>query len=123
MKNDNATKEEVFAFLKEFKERARIFGIKYVDEKPNNVDTLNILEITAKDRDNYVLSLSTEDYSQGPDKNDYPNQNDVWVFGKFIKGKEVYIKLFINIIQNQPNICISFHIAKYQMSYPLKMRN
>ena len=51
MKNDDATKEEVFAFLTEFEERVRIIGIKYVDEKPNNVDTLNVLEISAKDRE------------------------------------------------------------------------
>lgn len=120
MDNNNATKDEVIAFLGEFKERARIFGIKYVDEKPNNIDTLTALEITAKERDSYIFSLIPEDYSQGPDKNDYPGQNDVWVFGKLIKYKEVYIKIFINVIQNQPNICISFHIAKYSMSYPLK---
>lgn len=72
MKNSQATIEEVDAFLKEFKERAKLFGIVYVDGKPNNVDTLNQLEITPKERDNYVLSLTAEDYSQGPDTNDYP---------------------------------------------------
>ena len=91
MKNSQATIEEVDAFLKEFKERAKLFGIVYVDSKPNNVDTLNELEITPKERDSYVLSLIAEDYSQGPDANDYPGQNDVWVFGKFIKRKELYI--------------------------------
>lgn len=93
MKNSQATKEEVNAFLKEFKERAQLFGIIYVDSKPNNIDTLTALDITQNDRKNYVLSLDTEDYSQGPDKNDYPGQNDVWVFGKQIKGQEVYIKI------------------------------
>ena len=120
MENNNATKDEVIAFLGEFKERARFFGIKYVDGKPNNIDTLSALEITAKERDSYIFSLTPEDYCQGPDKNDYPGQNDVWVFGKFIKHKEVYIKIFINVIHKQPNICISFHIAKHTMSYPLK---
>ena len=91
MKNSQATKEEVNAFLKEFKERAKLFDIVYVDSKPNNIDTLTALDITLNDRKNYVLSLETEDYCQGPDKNDYPDQNDVWVFGKQIKGQEVYL--------------------------------
>lgn len=102
MKNSQSTKEEVDAFLKEFKERAKLFGIVYVDSKPNNIDTLTALDITQNDRKNYVLSLDAEDYSQGPDKNDYPGQNDVWVFGKQIKGQEVYIKIFINAIPTDP---------------------
>ncbi len=120
MKNSQATKEEVNAFLKEFKERAQLFGIVYVDSKPNNIDTLTALDITLNDRRKYVLSLNMEDYCQGPDKNDYPGQKDVWVFGKQIKGQEVYIKIFINAKPNQPNVCISFHIAKYKLTYPLK---
>lgn len=40
MKNKHATKEEIEAFLKAFKERANLFGLFYVDEKPNNIDTL-----------------------------------------------------------------------------------
>lgn len=122
MKNSQATKEEVSAYLKEFKERAQLFGIVYVDGKPNNIDTLTALDITQKDREKYVLSLEAEDYCQGPDKNDYPGQNDVWVFGKHIKGKEVYIKIFINAVLNQPNVCISFHIAKFSLIYPLKAK-
>lgn len=120
MKNSQATKKEVDAFLKEFKERAKLFDIVYVDSKPNNVDTLTALDITHKDRDKYVLSLEPEDYCQGPDKNDYPGQNDVWVFGKQINGHEVYIKVFINAKFNRPNVCISFHIAKFSLTYPLK---
>ena len=120
MKNQHATKEEVESFLKEFKERAEHFELYYVDDKPNNIDTLNILEITPRGRDKYVLSLTSENYCQGPDKNHYPNQNDVWVFGKVIKGKEVYIKIFINAIPNASNVCISFHIADYPLNYPLR---
>ena len=123
MENNHATKEEVEAFLQAFKERSKQFDIVYIDEKPNNIDTLNILEITPKSRDKYVLSLTFQDYSQGPDKNHFPNQNDVWVFGKIIKGKEVYIKVYINAKQNMPNICISFHIAEHAMSYPLKKKD
>ena len=78
------------------------------------------MDITSKGRDKYVLSLTEEDYCQGPDKNDYPNQNDVWVFGKNIKKEEIYIKIFINALPNMANVCISFHIAKHKLTYPLK---
>lgn len=120
MKNNNATREEVRGFLRIFKERAKFFGIVYVDNKPNNIDTLAALDITSKERDKYVLSLREEDYCQGPDKNDYPKQNDVWVFGKRIKKEEIYIKIFINALPNMANVCISFHIAKHKLTYPLK---
>lgn len=120
MKNNSATREEVNEFLKVFKERAKFFGIVYVDSKPNNIDTLTALDIRSKDRDKYVLSLIEDDYCQGPDKNDYPGQNDVWVFGKRIKKEEIYIKIYINALPNVANVCISFHIAKHKLSYPLK---
>lgn len=119
MADNKAKKDEVEGFLKEFKERARFFGIVYVDGKPENVSTLAELEISGKQRDEFVLALEAEDYYQGPDKNDYPGQNDVWMFGKEIKGKEVYIKIYIGKT-NLSNVCISFHIAKSKITYPLK---
>ena len=123
MSNNNATKDQVESFLKAFKERAGIWGIRYIDTKPNNIDTLARLDITPKARDKYVLGLGFEDYYQGPEKNDYPHQNDVWMFGTNIKGQEVYIKIFINALANQPNVCISFHIAEHKITYPLKQSN
>jgi len=47
-------------------------------------------------------------------------QGDVWVFGKEIKGTDVYIKIFINSILDKSNICISFHISEYPNLNPLK---
>lgn len=113
-----ATYCEIESFLEEFKTKANVFGIVYVDTKPNNIDTLAELEITPDDRDNYVKSLKPENYCKGPLANDYPNQNDVWVFGKIIKYREIYIKIYIGKM-NLPCVCISFHTAKYRLTYPL----
>lgn len=119
MADNKATRNDVERFLREFKEKAGFWGIVYVDSKPDNLSTLAALEITGKQRDEYVLALEVEDYYQGPDKNDFSGQNDVWMFGKDIKGKEVYIKIYIGKT-NLPNVCISFHIAKNKITYPLK---
>ena len=43
----------------------------------------------------------------------------MWIFGKDVKGKEIYIKITMGSFGNSV-ICISFHIAEYEMQYPLK---
>ena len=43
----------------------------------------------------------------------------VQVFGKDVKGREVYIKITLGY-QNGQTICISFHIAEHPMQYPFK---
>jgi len=44
---------------------------------------------------------------------------DMWVFGKDVKGQEVYIKISLGQ-KNSQTICISFHISEYKMKYPFK---
>lgn len=49
----------------------------------------------------------------------------MWVFGKDVKDREVYIKLqIIEAIQQNgmksQTICISFHIAEHPLVYPFK---
>jgi hypothetical protein len=43
----------------------------------------------------------------------------MWVFGKDIKGREVYIKIMLGS-NNCQTICISFHIAEHPLSYKFK---
>ena len=43
----------------------------------------------------------------------------MWVFGKLIKNHEIYIKISLGI-EGSSVICISFHLAEYKMTYPLK---
>ena len=47
------------------------------------------------------------------------NLGEMWVFGKDIRGREVYIKIMISGLSGQ-TICISFHIAESPMKYPFK---
>jgi len=45
--------------------------------------------------------------------------SEMWVFGKIVKKKEVYIKITMGILGSSV-ICISFHIAEHKMNYPLR---
>ena len=78
------------------------------------------LDITAKAREEVILSLQVEDYGSGPNKDlDVPGLPDYYVFGKFINGTEVYIKLN----SGKPNRmvdCISFHSAEHPLIYPFQ---
>ena len=42
----------------------------------------------------------------------------LFVFGKTIEGKEVYIKLKIKGEEKKRILCVSFHYAKYKMNHP-----
>ncbi len=127
MAENNATYDEVKAFLEEFKVKARVFGINYNIDKEENLQTLFDLELFGKKRDEYILNLQPEDYYQGPDENDYdPEEGHVWIFGIGIKkhgrGKKIpiYIKIYITKTEGASNYCISFHVAKYEMTFPYK---
>lgn len=56
-------------------------------------------------------------------------QGAVWMFGIRVKEKSsrkkhpIYIRVFMNTIANVPNICISFHIARFEMYMPFKGGN
>jgi len=64
-------------------------------------------------------ALETKDYSEGPIEEKLYGGADMWVFGKTVKKKEVYIKITISAMGSSV-ICISFHLAQHKMQYPLK---
>ena len=114
-----ATKQQVEDFLKRLKEKIKVFDIIFRDDRGKNLQTLATLEITPTYRKQVILNIETEDYSEGPIVDTLNKMGEMWVFGKDVKGQEVYIKITLG----QPNnstICISFHIAEHPMSYPFK---
>ena len=48
-------------------------------------------------------------------------RTEMWVFGKDVKEREVYIKITLGY-QNGQTICISFHLAEHPMRYPFKLK-
>lgn len=113
------TIEEVQKFLNQFHEKMKIFGIIYQDDCGKNQKTLEELEIVPSYRRVVIENLVVEDYVQGPVVDELNKLGEMWVFGKDVKGREVYIKIMIGGVGCQ-TICISFHIAEYQLVYPFK---
>lgn len=116
---DMITKEEVEKFLADFYIKVKIFGIRFRDDRKKNRDAILDLEISPRLRETIIMSLEWKDYSEGPITDELNNYGEMWVFGKDVKGAEVYIKITMGA-PNTNTICISFHKAEYPMSYPLK---
>ena len=113
------TIEEVKAFLEQFNVKAQIFGIRFRDDRGKNRETLLQLEITPVQRELIVKNLLVQDYVKGPVVDELNKKGEIWVFGKDVKGREVYIKITLGY-ENGQTICISFHIAEHPLQYPFK---
>ncbi|MCZ6803628.1 MAG: toxin [Proteobacteria bacterium] len=110
--------EKVKHFLLDFKFAATTSrGIDLVP-RIGNMETLRYLGITKNNLEEILLGLSVADYCKGPIP-DKDKPGELWEFGKDMDGEEVYIKLKVVKALNLAK-CISFHIAKYPMQYPLK---
>ena len=116
-----ASKTEIKAFLQDFHIKMEIWGIIVRDDRGKNTQTILDLEITKDYRNRILKELVIEDYSEGPIKETLYGGADMWVFGKIVKGKEIYIKITMGIAGSKV-ICISFHIAEHPMNYPNKLK-
>ena len=115
------TKNEVECFLKDFKTKLSIFHILFMDNRGKNAQALLDLEISSIKRIEILKKLAVEDYSQGPLEENMHGLPPMWVFGKEVKGTDVYIKISMGAANSQ-TICISFHPAEYVMNYPLRLK-
>ena len=113
------TFEEVKAFLDLFNTKVQVFGIVFRDDRGKNKEALEQLEITPLQRELIVKNITVQDYVEGPIIDILNKEGEMWVFGKDVKGREVYIKITLGY-QNGQTICISFHIAEHPMHYPYK---
>jgi hypothetical protein len=114
-----ASKHEVAKFIKELKVKMEVFGILFLDDRGKNQQTMHDLEISPAKRKEIIANLKVEDYCEGPLEEKMRSILPMWVFGKEVKRKEVYIKISLGK-ENNSAICISFHIAEHPMNYPYK---
>lgn len=112
---------DIVAFLNDFKIKLGIWDIIFMDDRGKNFQTLLDLDISYNDRKEVLTALKKEDYSEGPLEDKLYGKAFMWVFGKEVKGEEIYIKITLGKT-NTKVICISFHIAEHPMNYPLKTK-
>lgn len=117
-----AEKSVIKSFLQELKAIIKSIDIIFSNRPKNSIQNLADLSISAKMREEIILNLEVEDYSEGPLEETQQGGTEMWVFGKVIKGQQVYIKLTISKMTGGA-ICISFHKADYPMEFPLKKLN
>jgi hypothetical protein len=88
--------------------------------RPENKKCILKLGFTYQDIKETLLDLSVEDYCEGPFRDrDIPGE--LWVFGKLIDNKTVYIKIkFASLGPLKIVRVVSFHFAEYPLEYPLK---
>ena len=113
------TTEDVKAFLDLFNIKAQVFGIRFRNDREKNREALLQLDITPMQRELIVKNLQVQDYVEGPVIDVLNREGEMWVFGKDVKGREVYIKITLGY-ENGQTICISFHIAEHPLAYPFK---
>ena len=113
------TEAEVNSFLKDFKVKMKFWDVLFRDDRGKNAQALVDLELRPIERKAILETLEAKDYSEGPLEEKLYGGADMWVFGKTIKKKEVYIKITMGAMGSSV-ICISFHLAQHKMQYPLK---
>jgi hypothetical protein len=113
------SKEKVDEFLKDFKIKMKFWGVVFLDDRGKNFETLTQLDIRPKDREQILEELIAEDYAEGPKPEEMYGTKEMWVFGKIVKGQEIYIKITKGI-QGSNVLCISFHFAERKIKYPFK---
>lgn len=65
-----------------------------------------------------LKELTVKEYSETLLDKDDTNPPLLFIFGKEINGKQVYIKCKIKGETAKIVLCLSFHYAKYEMSFP-----
>jgi hypothetical protein len=107
------------SFLQDFKYKLGFWGLFLRTERGKNFETIKELEYSVEDVKNELRDLAVANYSGGPVSDVLYKGADMWVFGKMVQSREVYIKIALG----QPSskvICISFHFAEHSMIYPYK---
>lgn len=80
--------------------------------------TLLDLEYDAEDVVSRLKELRLEEYSETLWDKDDDHPPLLWVFGKKIEGKLVYIKIKIRKNKKAKVLCVSFHYAEHEMLFP-----
>lgn len=95
----------------------RTFILLYFDERTKNLQSLEDLGMLATEVSGVLRNLREDDYSDGPLSDDKGRGLQWWVFGPVFQGACLYVKISLH---HGAVICKSFHMAEWDMEYPLK---
>ena len=87
------------------------------DQRYSTPYTLLDLDYDIEDVVNRLKELTVEEYSETKIDTDDVNPPLLFVFGKDINGKIIYIKLKIKGNQQKYVLCVSFHYAKDKITF------
>ena len=116
----NATREEVERFLAQAREVIpSSFNIRHAAK---NKETILALGYNYEAVRQEILGLDGSHYCEGP-VDEHHTRNQVWIFGKIIQNREVYIKIKLIGMNNEGQEvdtvhCLSFHFAEYSLDHP-----
>ena len=124
-------KKAVEAFLKELKEvlEDKDFDIDnnliMIKSKKDQIEystnyAMTDLEYDSSDIVERLKELTIDEYSETLFDKDDDKPPLLFVFGKDINSRLVYIKLKIKGETTKKVLCLSFHYAKYDMKFPYK---
>ncbi len=88
------------------------------EQKYSTPYTMLDLDYDAEDVVNRLKELTVEEYSETKIDKDDVNPPLLFVFGKDINGRLIYVKLKIKGELQKQVLCVSFHYAKDRMTFP-----
>lgn len=111
-------------FLQQAKEIITEGGRKHrgwvLVRRDENLRCVTELGLNYDGLESLILGLSVTDYCEGPlDDRDFPGE--LWVFGKVIEEREIYIKLRLAVLGSSRLVrIVSFHEARESLYYPYR---
>lgn len=122
-------KKEVMAFIEDLKKilqdtnfdidrNLKLIKKKKGKEKFSTPYTLLSLDYDAYDVVERLKELTVEEYSETLVDTDDINPPLLFVFGKDINNRQIYVKLKIKEGQDKYVLCVSFHYAEHSMTFP-----
>ena len=119
-----ATREEVAQFPREFKAAVTLGYVRLRRRRDEKKAHFSGLDITRNQAIGYLFALTPDNYSKGPEPDDFAEERDVWFFGCDVNGTEAYIKVALEPDTRRRTVTHaliwSFHPSEYPMKYPLR---
>ncbi|MHB8974705.1 MAG: hypothetical protein ACYC3X_30110 [Pirellulaceae bacterium] len=121
------TRQEVASFLGDFKAALSLGYVHWINRADQTKVSLSGLGITRNQAFDYLHSLTPDNYSKGPEPDDFDETRQVWIFGCDVDGTEAYLKLTMKPDPRRKTVVNaliwSFHAAEHPLKYPLRGHN